>query len=78
VIGGDFNNAPDSETVQSMIASGARDAWSESPGFTALSGSVTDPNARADARIDYIFVHGRLATVEWSRSRPAGGSRRMR
>jgi len=67
VIGGDFNDAPDSETVQSMIASGSRDAWSEGPGFTALSGSVTDPNARADARIDYIFVHGRLATVEWFR-----------
>jgi endonuclease/exonuclease/phosphatase family metal-dependent hydrolase len=68
VIGGDFNDTPGSDTVRSMLASGARDAWSEGPGFTALSGSLTDPNAAADARIDYLFVHGRAASVE--RARP--------
>jgi endonuclease/exonuclease/phosphatase family metal-dependent hydrolase len=68
VIGGDFNDTPGSDTVQAMLASGARDVWSEGPGFTAVSGSLTDPHAVADARIDYLFVHGRAAFVEWARS----------
>lgn len=67
VIGGDFNDTPGSDTVRAMIASEARDVWIEGPGFTALSGSVTDPKAAADARIDYLFVQARAVVVEWAR-----------
>jgi endonuclease/exonuclease/phosphatase family metal-dependent hydrolase len=67
VIGGDFNDTPGSDTVQAMLASGARDVWREGTGFTALSGSLTDPHAVADARIDYLFVHARAASAEWAR-----------
>lgn len=66
-VGGDFNATPASDTIRAMLASGARDAWSEGPGFTALSGSLTDPNAAADARIDYLFVQGDRAEVQSAR-----------
>ncbi len=62
VIGGDFNAPPDSAVVASMLAVGARDAWSHaapgSPGGTSLRGSISDPDAELARRIDYIFVAG--------------------
>jgi endonuclease/exonuclease/phosphatase family metal-dependent hydrolase len=75
IIGGDFNDIPDSSTVRAMLDSGAVDAWvsvrkggaagaaNEGAGPTGLSGTVTDPTDVADDRIDYIFVKSGTAVV---------------
>ena len=70
LIGGDFNDVPGSETIKEMVSAGAKDAWreassrsgqSDGAGFTALMGTVADPGATADARIDYLFFLGKGA-----------------
>lgn len=78
VIGGDFNSAPESSVVRGILTAGAVDAWASSRpgenGFTALEGGVTDPSARAVARIDYLFVRGfRVLSTEAFLDRPVTG-----
>ena len=78
VIGGDFNAPPDSATVASVLAGGAVDAWATArpgeDGFTSLDGAVSDPDARAGERIDYLFVRGaRVVSVEPFLARPGTG-----
>jgi endonuclease/exonuclease/phosphatase family metal-dependent hydrolase len=70
VIGGDFNDAPDSDTIRMIVESAARDAWAEARpqhalgGFTVLSGSVLDAASITDARIDYLFAEGDSVSVQ--------------
>lgn len=62
IVGGDFNDGPDSATVRTILDAGGHDAWdvpgTQGPGFTALDGTVRDADDRADQRIDYLFVFG--------------------
>jgi endonuclease/exonuclease/phosphatase family metal-dependent hydrolase len=67
IVAGDFNDSPESATIQVMLAAGGRDAWAEAvtsggalgPGLTALNGTVRDSADVADERIDYLFVFSR-------------------
>ncbi len=67
VIGGDLNAAPGSDAVLALRRIGAVDAWREAngglPGYTAIEGAVTDAQARAFERIDYLFAVGRALAV---------------
>jgi len=62
VVGGDFNDLPDSETIQEMTAAGAIDMFAEEnpgvAGHTSFGSSfdITDPAAEAAKRIDYLFM----------------------
>jgi endonuclease/exonuclease/phosphatase family metal-dependent hydrolase len=72
ILGGDFNDSPGSSTIRQILATGARDAWSEAAsaargageGRTGLNGNVRDPGDIAEERIDFLFVFGANVTVE--------------
>lgn len=60
VLGGDFNDVPDSETIQAIKAAGLTDIWETAgsgPGYTNDKSDIDpeSPDGSHNQRIDYLF-----------------------
>ena len=62
VVGGDFNDPPDTDTIVEMTDAGAVDMFADRnpglPGYTSFGKpfDITDPTEDPDKRIDYLFL----------------------
>lgn len=62
VVGGDFNDPPETETILEMTGSGAVDMFADRnpgvPGYTSFGKpfDITDPAEEPQKRIDYLFL----------------------
>ncbi len=72
LVGGDFNDPPDTDTIAAMTAEGAVDMFADrnpgNPGYTSFGKpfDLTDPAEEPDKRIDYLFMMDEGAEITWS------------